>query len=159
MEKESGHFLNDNAVLALIPKHSPSVVYLVALDCNWTGKILSDGEEYFDIWVAVSFHENKDRIFIHGARFSNWNLEYEMSFAGKSGNTGLYKLSLKNSNDFPNEFVIKLVRESGEHIYDNNDYRNYSIEHGKGRFATAVSFENRVLSFGKIIPIKVTDNV
>jgi len=151
-----GPFLDDKAVLATIHQHTAAIVSLAALDCNWTDENnASDDKDYFNLWAAVSFYEKTDRVFLQGARFSNWNIEYELKFVSKEKNVGLYRLSLNNANDFPNEFVLRLERETGEYIYDNNNYRNYYIERGKGHFATAISKGNSVFSFESIIPIKV----
>jgi hypothetical protein len=155
--KNFGPFLGDKDVWAIVRKRNTSaIMYLTAFDCYWTGENKANGEkDYFNIWVAVSFYEKKDRVFLHGARFSNWSLEYEMKQVGTENNIGLFRLALDNSNEFPNEFVIRLERESGEHIYDNNNYRNYYIEHGKGLFASAVAQNGSVFSFETIIPVKV----
>jgi hypothetical protein len=150
-----GPFLADEDVLAIAMQHTRSTVYLAALDCNWAGKNKSGGEEdYLNIWAAVSFYEESDKVFMQGARFSTWNLEYEMKLVSSEKNLGLYRLSLQNPEEFPNEFVIRLERESGEQLYDNNNYRNYYIDHDKGHFATAVSNKSGVLYFDSIIPIK-----
>jgi hypothetical protein len=160
MENENfGPFLSDKDVWAMV-KQPAGTVFLAALDCNWTGENRVSGEkDYFNMWVAVNFCEEKDKVFLHGARFSNWNLEYELKPLGIKNNTGLFRLALDNPNEFPNEFVIRLERESGEQIYDNNNYRNFSIEHSKGHFASAISQGGNVLSFETIIPIKVINNV
>jgi hypothetical protein len=151
-----GPFLSDKAVLAIVQQSTIGPVALAALDCNWTdrGKT-SEAADYFNIWAAVRFHEKEDRVFLHGARFSNWTVEHEMKFACSAGNIGLYSLSLDNQDHFPNEFVIRLEREAGEQIYDNNDYRNYYVEHSKGYFATAISQDGCIFSFDSIVPIKV----
>ena len=157
--KNFGSFLTDEAVLEITQQHIPGVVSLVAFDCNWTdGNDASGEKDYFNLWAAVSFHEKKDRIFLHGARFSNWNIEYEMKLIGKVENTGVYRLSLNNVNEFPNEFVIRLERETGEQIYDNNNFRNYYIEHSKGRFTTAIAHKGSIFSFESIIPVKIINS-
>ncbi len=155
--KNFGPFLSDNDVWAIVHQRNTSaIVYLAALDCNWVGENRAEGEnDYFNMWVAVSFYEEKDMVFLHGARFCNWNLEYKMKLVGTENNVGLFRLSLNNPEEFPNEFVIRLERENGEHIYDNNNYRNYYIEHNKGLFASAVSQAGNVFSFETIIPVKV----
>ncbi|MCL2284247.1 MAG: hypothetical protein FWC26_13100 [Fibromonadales bacterium] len=147
-----GPLLNDEAVLKIAQQRSTGVVSLAALDCNWTANA---EKNYFNIWAAVSFHQRKDRMFLQGGRFCNWNLEYEMKLVCTEKNMSLYSLSLNNRNEFPNEFVIRLDRESGEHLYDNNDYLNYSIEHSQGRFATAIAQGSKVFSFDTIVPIKI----
>jgi hypothetical protein len=150
-----GPFLADEDVLAIAHQHTHGTVYLAALDCNWIGKNKADGEEdYFNVWAAVSFHEEKDKVFLHGARFSNWNVEWEMEFIVSEKNLGLYRLSLTNPEEFPNEFVIRLERETGERIYDNNQYRNYFIAHDKGHFATGISTKPNIFYFDSIIPLK-----
>lgn len=156
-EKNFGPFLGDEDVWAIAKQRMSGAVSLAALDCNWTGSAKVPGEkDYFNIWAVVSFPEKKDRVFLHGARFSTWNLEIEMKLVGTVKNVGLYRLSLENPNEFPNEFVLLLKREeTGEEIYDNNNYRNYYIEHSKGHFATAVSHGGSVFSFDSIIPVKV----
>jgi len=151
-----GPFLNDKAVLATLRQGAASIVSLAALDCNWTDDGNSNGEkDYFNVWAAVSFYEKTDKVFLQGARFSNWNIEYELRFVGKEKNLGLYSISLDNAGDFPNEFVIRLERETGEYIYDNNNFRNYFIERGKGHFATAISFGGKVFSFESIINMNI----
>jgi len=142
-----GPFLNDEDALAIAQQHASGVIRLAALDCKWT--------EYFNLWAAVSFYEKEDKVFLHGARFSNWNLGYEMELVGTEKNLGLYRISLTNPEQFPNEFVIRLERENGEHFYDNNDYRNYYIDHSKGHFTTAISNKGSILSFDSITPIKI----
>jgi hypothetical protein len=155
--KNFGPFLSDEVVLAIARQRIAGVVSLAALDCNWTDGN-SDEKDYFNLWAVVSFYEKKDRVFLHGARFSNWNFEYEMKLAGKEKNIGLYRLSLDNVNDFPNEFVLRLERETGEQIYDNNNFRNYYIEHSKGHFATAISCDNNIFSFESIIPMRIVNH-
>ncbi len=151
-----GPFLDDEAVLKIARQHTAGTFSLVAFDCNWIGKSRIKGEkDYFNVWAAVSFHEKKDKVFLHGGRFCNWNLEYEMELACSAENIGIYRLSLDNPDDFPNEFVIRLDRESGEQIYDNNNYRNFFVEHGRGHFASALAQGNTVFSFETIIPLKV----
>ncbi|GBU26373.1 hypothetical protein R83H12_03069 [Fibrobacteria bacterium R8-3-H12] len=152
-----GPFLDDKAVLATLHQHTAAVISLAALDCNWA----DDGNEgiekdYFNLWAAVSFYETTDRVFLQGARFSNWNIEYELKLVSKEKSMGLYRLSLDNAGEFPNEFVLRLERETGECIYDNNNFRNYFIERGKGHFATAISSEGNVFSFESIIPVNIT---
>jgi len=151
-----GPFLDNKAVLATLHQHTTAIVYLAALDCNWTddGNDASE-KDYFNLWAAVSFYETTDRVFLQGARFSNWNIEYELKLASTEKNIGLYSLSLNNANEFPTEFVLRLERETGECIYDNNNFRNYYIERGKGHFATAISCEGNVFSFESIIPLSV----
>jgi hypothetical protein len=154
-----GPFLADEDVFAIARQHARGTVYMAALDCNWTGKNKAEGEkDYFNIWVAVSFHEEKDKVFLHGARFSTWNLEYEMKLASTEKNLGIYRLSLDNPEEFPNEFVVRLERESGEILYDNNNFRNYYIEHDKGHFATGISTQNSTLAFNSITPILVINH-
>jgi hypothetical protein len=154
--KHLGPFLNDKAVLATLHQHTAAVVSLAALDCNWTDDSNANGEkDYFNLWAAVSFYEKTDRVFLQGARFSNWNVEYELKLASKDNNIGLYRLSLNNANEFPNEFVLRLERETGEYIYDNNNFRNYYIERGKGHFATAISYDGSVFFFESIIQVKI----
>jgi hypothetical protein len=154
--KHFGPFLTDEAVLAIACKRAIGSVSLAALDCNWTGQNKVQGEkDYFDIWAAVSFFDENDRVFLHGARFSNWNLEYEMNLVLTSENMGLYRLALDNPNEFPNEFVIRLVKETGEELYDNNNYRNYSIEHNNGHFATAIKRHSSIIVFDSITPIEI----
>jgi len=151
-----GPFLDDKAVLATLNQHAAAVVSLAALDCNWTDDGNVSGEkDYFNLWAVVSFYEKTDRVFLQGARFSNWNIEYELRLASTEKNIGLYRMSLNNANEFPNEFVLRLERETGEYIYDNNNFRNYFIERGKGHFATAISFDGCVYSFESIIPVKI----
>jgi len=151
-----GPFLDDKAVLATVHQYTTAIVSLAALDCNWTDDGNEDGEkDYFNLWAAVSFYEKTDRVFLQGARFSNWNIEYELKLVSTEKNIGLYRLSLNNANEFPNEFVLRLERETGEYIYDNNNFRNYFIERGKGHFATAISSEDGVFSFESIIPVKI----
>ena len=151
-----GPFLDNEAVLATLHQHTAAVVSLAALDCNWTDDGNASGEkDYFNLWAAVSFYETTDRVFLQGGRFSNWNIEYELKLVSTEKNIGLYRLSLNNANEFPNEFVLRLERETGEYVYDNNNYRNYYIERGKGHFATAISCEGNVFSFETIIPVKV----
>jgi len=151
-----GPFLDNKAVLATLHQHTAAIVSLAALDCNWTDESNSSSDkDYFNLWAAVSFYEKTDRVFLQGARFSNWNIEYELKLVGKEKNMGLYSLSLNNANDFPNEFVLRLERETGEYIYDNNNYRNYFIERGKGHFATAISFGGGVFSFESIINMNI----
>jgi hypothetical protein len=147
-----GPFLDDAAVTEIVQQNAFETLSMAALDCNW----VSGGEKnYFNLWAAVKFYEKKDKVFLHGARFCNWNLEYEMKFVCAVENTGIYRLSLNNPEEFPNEFVMHLKRESGEHIYDNNNYRNFFIEHDKGHFATAIAHNGNVFYFGTIIPIKI----
>jgi len=147
-----GPFLDDEAVLKIVQQRTTGVVSLAAFDCNWT----QDSEKnYFNVWAVVSFCENKDRVFLHGGRFCHWNLEYEMELVNTVKNIGLFRLSLDNNETFPNEFVIRLEREFGEHIYDNNNYRNFSIEHGKGHCVSAIACGTEIYSFDSIIPIQV----
>jgi len=151
-----GPFLDDKAVLATFQQHTAAAVSLAALDCNWTDDGNMSGEkDYFNLWAVVSFYEKTDRVFLQGARFSNWNIEYELKLVSTEKNIGLYRLSLNNASEFPNEFVLRLERETGECIYDNNNLRNYYIERGRGHFATAVSLDGNIFSFESIIPIKV----
>lgn len=149
-----GLFLNTESVSKIIQYHSKETIFLAALDCNWVEQN-STCQSYFNLWAAVNFYEDNDRIFLHGARFSTWNIEYELAFVKKVGNIGLFQLSLNNADEFPNEFVIRLERESGEHFYDNNDYRNYHVGNNQGHFSTAISCNKGIYSFGSIIPIKV----
>jgi hypothetical protein len=150
-----GPFLDDKAVLATFQR-TTAAVSLVALDCNWTDDGNTNEEkDYFNLWAAVSFYETTDRVFLQGARFSNWNVEYELKLASTEKSIGLYRLSLDNAGEFPNEFVLRLERETGECIYDNNNFRNYFIERGKGHFATAISCEGNVFSFESIINVKI----
>jgi len=154
-----GPFLDDKAVLATLNQRTAAAVSLAALDCNWTDDDnANDEKDYFNLWASVSFYEKTDRVFLQGARFSNWNIEYELKFVSKEKNTGLYRLSLNNAGEFPNEFVLRLERETGEYVYDNNNYRNYYIERGKGHFATAISCGGNVFSFESIIPVKIASN-
>jgi len=151
-----GPFLDDKAVLAALHQHAAAAVALAALDCNWPDDDNADKEkDYFNLWASVSFYEKTDRVFLQGARFSNWNIEYELRLVSTEKNIGLYRLSLNSAGEFPNEFVLRLERETGECIYDNNNYRNYYIERGKGHFATAISLEGKVFSFESIIPVKI----
>jgi len=151
-----GPFLDNEAVLATLNQHTVAVLYLAALDCNWTDNSKASGEkDYFNLWAAVSFYEKSDRVFLQAARSSNWNIEHELKLVSTEKNIGLYRLSLENVSEFPNEFVLRLERETGECIYDNNNYRNYYIERGKGHFATAISHDGNVFSFESIIPLKV----
>ncbi|MCL2261267.1 MAG: hypothetical protein FWC15_07955 [Fibromonadales bacterium] len=144
--------LDNEAALKLAQYRTCGGVSLTALDCNWAENAANS---YFHIWVAVSFHQGKDKVFLHGARYSNWNLDYEMTLANTINNMGLYSLSLSNPDEFPDEFVLRLERETGEHIYDNNDYHNYFIEHGGGHCASAVKFGSGIVSFETITPVKV----
>jgi len=147
-----GPFLDDEAVLKIAQQRTTEVVSLAAFDCNWT----PDAEKnYFNVWAAVSFCGSKDKVFLHGGRFCHWNLEYEMEQVGMVKNMGLFRLSLDNKETFPNEFVIRLEREFGEHIYDNNNFRNFSIEHDKGHCVSAIAFGTGIYSFNSIIPIQV----
>jgi len=157
LKKEAlGPFLDDEAVLKIARQSIAGTVFLAALDCNWTGKNkISDEKDYFNVWAAVSFYQKKDKVLLHGARYSNWNLEYEMELVNTVENLGLFRLSLSNPNEFPNEFVILLERETGEQIYDNNNFRNYYIEHNKGHFATAIAQGDSVFSFEAITPINI----
>jgi len=147
-----GPFLDDAAALKIAQHRTGGVVYLAALDCNWAEDA---AKNYFNIWVAVSFHQNNDRVFLHGAKFCNWNLDYEMKLVNTVNNMSLYRLSLNKSGEFPDEFVIRLERESGEHIYDNNDYVNYSIEYSRGHLATAIALDSAIVSYETITPFKV----
>jgi hypothetical protein len=151
-----GPFLDDEAILKIAGQRIDGTVSLVALDCNWTGKNKASNEkDYFNVWAAVSFYQGKDKVFLNGARFSNWDLEREMELVGTVENLGLFRLSLNNPNEFPNEFVIRLERETGEQIYDNNNFRNFYIEHNKGHFATAIAQGGSIFSFEKITPIHI----
>ena len=151
-----GPFLDDKAVLATVHQYTTAIVSLAALDCNWTDDGGENGEkDYFNLWAAVSFYEKTDRVFLQGGRFSNWNVEYELKLVSTEKNIGLYRISLNSASEFPNEFVIRLERENGECIYDNNNLRNYYIERGRGHFATAISQDGNVFSFESIVPIKV----
>jgi len=153
-----GPFLDDKAVLATLYQRTTSAVSLAALDCNWADDDNADEEKnYFNLWAAVSFYETTDRVFLQGARFSNWNIEYELKLASTEKSMGLYRLSLDNAGEFPNEFVLRLDRETGECIYDNNNFRNYFIERGKGHFATAISCDGNVFSFESIINVKIAN--
>jgi len=138
--------------LKIMLQRNIDTMSLIALDCNWT----ADSEKnYFNVWAAVSFHQRKDRLFLHGARFCNWSLEYEMEPVITVDNMNLYRLSLNKPSEFPNEFVLRLDRETGEQIYDNNDYRNYSIEHDQGHFVSAILQSTGIFSFETIIPVKI----
>ncbi len=154
-----GPFLDDEAVLKIARQRIAGTLSLAALDCNWTGKNRVGGEkDYFNAWAAVSFYEKEDKVFLHGARFSNWDLEYEMELVSTAENLGLFRLSLDNPDKFPNEFVIRLEREAGELIYDNNNYRNFYIEHNKGHFATAIAQGGSIYFFETITPIHIICN-
>ena len=157
LKKEAlGPFLDDEDILKIAGQCITGTVFLVALDCNWVGKNRVSGEkDYFNVWAAVSFYQGKDKVFLNGARFSNWDLEREMELVGTVENLGLFRLSLNNPNEFPNEFVIRLERETGEQIYDNNNFRNFCIEHGKGHFATAIAQGDSIFSFETITPIHI----
>jgi len=148
----SVRLFDDGAALKLAQQRTGGVVSLTALDCNW---VENAANSYFHLWAAVSFHQNNDRVFLHGARYSNWNLGYEMKLISTVNNLSLYGLLLNNADEFPDEFVLRLERETGEHIYDNNDYRNYSIEHGVGRCASAVAFGSGIVCFGTVTPVKM----
>lgn len=148
----SVQLLSDEAVLKLAQQRMGGIVSLTALDCNWADSAASS---YFNVWAAVSFHQGNDKVFLHGARYSNWNLDYKMKLINTMNNMSLYGLSLNNPDEFPDEFVLRLERETGEHIYDNNDYRNYSIEHGVGHSASAVTFGSGIISFETITSVKV----
>ncbi|MDR1829939.1 MAG: hypothetical protein LBQ76_04125 [Candidatus Fibromonas sp.] len=157
LKKEAlGPFLDDEAVLKIARQRIAGTVFLAALDCNWTGKNrVNDEKDYLNVWVAVSFYQRKDKVFLHGARFSNWTLEHEMELVSTVENLGLFRLSLNNPDVFPNEFVIRLERETGEQIYDNNNFRNFYIEHNKGHFATAIAQGDSIFSFETITPIHI----
>ena len=151
-----GPFLDDEAILKIAKQRITGTVFFVALDCNWVGKNRVSGEkDYFNIWAAVSFYQGKDKVFLSGARFSNWDLEHEMELVGTVENLGLFRLSLDDPNVFPNEFVIRLERETGEQIFDNNNFRNFCIEHSKGHFVTAITQGDSIFSFETITPIHI----
>ena len=147
-----GPFLDDDDVLKIAQHRMVGPVSLAAFDCNWT---TSPEKNYFNVWAVVSFHQRTDKVFLQGGRFCHWNMEYEMKLVSTKNNVSLYRLSLHNADDFPNEFVLRLERENGEHIYDNNNYSNFSIEHSQGHSMSAIAQGAGIFSFESIISAKV----
>ncbi|GHV13849.1 hypothetical protein AGMMS49938_09020 [Fibrobacterales bacterium] len=149
------NFLNDDAVLEVVKTKPRETVLFAGLDCNWNTNSDNTEKDYFNVWAVVNFYEKTDRVILQGARFGKWNLDFVMQFVKAMGNVGLYKISLDNQSEFPDEFVIRLERDMGERFYDNNNYRNYYLDHSKGHLATGIAIDERVISFNAITTFKI----
>jgi hypothetical protein len=137
----------------------PAIAAFLALDCNLGapvgGRFDSD---YFKVWaVGSAGHEGK--MVLQGARFGVWNLEREFKAVQEVSGRVLYELSLENQNEFPDEFVVRFDRTSGERVYDNNKFNNYHLEKYSGHSLTAIPAGDILFDLGGILPVRLFNQV
>ena len=154
--------LTDDDAKALARQKAGNTVSFIALDCNWGPPISGRADtDYFEIWAAAK-KEGKgskagkgDKVYVQGARNGVWDVDVEMKKIADLDNHTLYHLSMGVGSDAPEEFVIRLVREDGTTLYDNNGNKNYRVSRYIGHSVSAVATKEAIFDLGEIFPVRL----
>jgi len=154
--QKSGSFLSDETVIALVKQKHVNPVFFAAIDCNWGPPVSGRADaDYFNLWVAVQYFDEQDKVFLQGARFDDWSVEHEMKLMAHADKIGIYQVSLHDAYTFPNEFVVRLNKADGGVFYDNNSGNNFRLEPYRGHYISAVQSGSVIFSLDNITPVKL----
>jgi hypothetical protein len=106
--------------------------------------------------AGTAGHEGQ--MVLQGARFGVWNVERAFRPLSEVAGRVLYGLSLENQNEFPDEFVIRFDRTSGERVYDNNNFHNYHIEKYAGHSLNVIPAQEVLFDLGEITAVQLYQN-